>query len=66
MPRRVKLDFEPLTLEETAKRLQIPQSRAKKILTLVGVDPQTLSADPALRKKRARIYHRSVKVSAAK
>jgi len=30
------------------------------------IDPQTLSADPALRKKRARIYHRSVKVSAAK
>jgi hypothetical protein len=38
MPRPVKLDFKPLTLEETAKALGVPPARARKILAMVGVD----------------------------
>jgi hypothetical protein len=37
MPRRVKLNFKPLSLRETAKRLGIPRGRAERILTLIGV-----------------------------
>lgn len=37
MARRTKLEFEPLTLEETARRLGVPHRRAERILTLVGV-----------------------------
>jgi len=38
MSRRTKLEFEPLSLEETAKQLGIPRQRAQRILTLVGAD----------------------------
>jgi len=38
MTRRIKLDFKPLTLGETAKALGVPPARARKILALVGVD----------------------------
>lgn len=38
MSRRTKLEFEPLSLEETAKQLGIPQQRAQRILTLIGAD----------------------------
>jgi hypothetical protein len=38
MPRRTKLDFEPLSLEETAKQLGIPRRRAQQILALFGAD----------------------------
>jgi hypothetical protein len=38
MSRRIKLDFKPLTLSETAKALGIPPARARKILAIVGVD----------------------------
>jgi hypothetical protein len=38
MSRRTKLDFKPLSLGETAKRLGVPPARARKILALVGVD----------------------------
>jgi hypothetical protein len=38
MSRPIKLDFKPLTLGETAKRLGVPPARARKILALVGVD----------------------------
>jgi hypothetical protein len=37
MSRRVKLNFKPLTLSETAKRLGIPRGRAERILTLIGL-----------------------------
>lgn len=66
MTRRVKLDFAPLSLEETAKRLQIPQSRAKKILALVGVDPRTLRGNRSLTKKTSRSHSQTVKATAAK
>ena len=39
MSRRTKLEFEPLSLEETARQLGIPQQRAQRILTLIGADP---------------------------
>jgi hypothetical protein len=38
MSRRTKLEFEPLSLEETAKQLGIPHQRAQRILTLIGAD----------------------------
>jgi hypothetical protein len=38
MRRPVKLDFKPLSLRETARRLGVPPARARKILALVGVD----------------------------
>jgi hypothetical protein len=38
MSRRTKLEFEPLSLEETAKQLGIPQQRAQRILSLIGAD----------------------------
>jgi hypothetical protein len=41
MPRRTKLDFEPLSLEETAKQLGIPRRRAQQILALFGADAGT-------------------------
>jgi hypothetical protein len=53
MSRRVKLDFKPLTLSETAKALGIPRARARKILAIVGVD---FNGHPAetLRARKAR------------
>lgn len=35
---RTKIEFEPLSLEETAKQLGVPHQRAKRILTLIGAD----------------------------
>jgi hypothetical protein len=48
MSRPTKLEFEPLSLEETAKQLGIPRQRAKQILTLIGAEvvpgPRSLRA----------------------
>ena len=38
MSRRIKLDFKPLSLGETAKALGVPPARARRILAMVGVD----------------------------
>jgi hypothetical protein len=38
MSRRTRIEFEPLSLEETAKQLGVPHQRAKRILTLIGAD----------------------------
>jgi len=38
MSRRTKLEFEPLSLEETARQLGISRQRAQRILTLIGAD----------------------------
>ena len=38
MSRRTKLEFEPLSLEETAKQLGIPHQRAQRILALIGAN----------------------------
>ncbi len=50
MSRRTKLDFEPLSLEETAKQLGIPRQRAQRILTLIGADGG--SSSRAMRAKK--------------
>jgi len=42
MRRPVKLDFKPLSLEETAKALGIPQKRAAQIITMFGASPEGL------------------------
>jgi hypothetical protein len=56
MPRRVKLDFEPLTLRETAAALGLPPTRARKILAMVGVDfdgrPANKTRAPSVRRRK--------------
>ena len=60
MSRRTKLEFEPLSLEETARHLGVPRQRAHRILSLIGADvvpaPHGLRAGkrPAVRHKVAR------------
>jgi hypothetical protein len=57
MPRPVKLDFKPLTLEETAKALGVPPARARKILAMVGVDfngRPTGTMQPTMQPRKAR------------
>lgn len=44
MRRPVKLNFKPLSLEETAKALGIPRARALKIIALFGVAPEAFRA----------------------
>ncbi|MGA2744358.1 MAG: hypothetical protein ABSE44_06650 [Candidatus Sulfotelmatobacter sp.] len=51
MPRPVKLDFKPLTLGETAKRLGVPPARARKILAMVGVDLNGRATSAGLTRK---------------
>lgn len=53
MSRRIKLDFKPLTLSETAKRLGVPPARARKILAIVGVDFDGRTTD-TIRARKAR------------
>jgi hypothetical protein len=55
MSRRTKLEFEPLSLEETAKQLGIPRQRAQRILTLVGAD--AASGAHGLRAEKRRTVH---------
>jgi hypothetical protein len=38
MSRRTRLEFEPLSLEETARHLGISRQRAHRILSLIGAD----------------------------
>jgi hypothetical protein len=54
MRRPIKLDFKPLSLRETAKRLGVPPARARKILALVGVDfdGKMVSTTPPKRRTR--------------
>ena len=52
--RPTKLDFKPLSLAETARRLGIPRQRARRILSLIGVDLQTgKSRDLRVKRKTA-------------
>jgi hypothetical protein len=59
MSRRTKLEFEPLSLEETAKQLGIPRRRAQGILTLVGVRDAHRRPIRAAKKRTARASTRS-------
>jgi hypothetical protein len=54
MPRPTKLQFKPLSLAETAKRLGVPPARARKILALVGVDFDGLGARTVHAKRKVR------------
>ena len=52
--RPTKLDFKPLSLAETAKRLGIPRKRARRILSLIGVDLETgKNGDSQIKRKTA-------------
>jgi len=51
MNRPVKLDFEPLTLEQTAKSLGVPKARALKILAMAGLGPEALRASRRPKRK---------------
>jgi hypothetical protein len=39
--RPTKLDFKPLSLAETARQLHIPEQRARRLLSLIGMDLDT-------------------------
>jgi hypothetical protein len=63
MSRRTKLEFEPLSLEETAKQLGIPRQRAQRILALIGAD--AVSSSRALRtEKRRTVRYKAARKSA--
>jgi hypothetical protein len=53
MSRRTKLQFEPLSLEETAKQLGVPLPRARRILTLIGADVLPSPRGHGARKSRS-------------
>lgn len=54
MRRPVKLNFKPLSLEETAKELGIPRARALKIIALFGVAAEDFRVRGTGSKVRAR------------
>jgi len=54
MRRRVKLDFKPLSLDETAQTLGVPRTRARKILAMVGVDLDARNPGARRGKRKAR------------
>jgi len=56
MSRRTKLQFEPLSLEETAKQLGVPPQRARRILTLIGADVAPSPRGHNARKSRSTRY----------
>ena len=62
MSRRTKIEFEPLSLEETAKQLGIPHQRAQRILTLIGAD--AVSRAHGLRAKRGSARYKLARKSA--
>ena len=62
MRRPVKLDFKPLSLEQTAKELGIPRARALKILEMFGAPNVFNGRRSTKRKTRAtRTFTRSAK-----
>jgi hypothetical protein len=62
MSRRTKIEFEPLSLEETAKQLGIPQQRAQRILTLIGADAMP-GPNGLRRAKRRTVRHKVARKS---
>jgi hypothetical protein len=62
MSRRTKLEFEPLSLEETAKQLGVPRQRAQRILTLIGAD--VAPSPHGLRAKRRTVRYKVARKSA--
>ena len=54
MQRRVKLDFKPLSLDETAQTLGVPRTRARKKLAMVGVDLDGRPAGTPRQKRKSR------------
>ncbi len=61
MTRRTKLDFKPLSLAETAKRLGIPRKRARHVLSLIGVDLETGKTNDFRIKRKTRTRKTSQK-----
>ncbi len=63
MSRRTKLEFEPLSLEETARQLGISHQRAQRILALIGAGAGSGSQglrSPKLRTVRHQVARKSV------
>ena len=58
MSRRTKLEFEPLSLEETARQLGISHQRAQRILALIGAVAGSRSQ--GLRSAKPRTVHYKV------
>lgn len=64
MRRPVKLDFKPLSLEQTAKELGIPRTRALKIMALFGLDRVAENGHRPAKKPRAtRTFSHAAKAS---
>jgi hypothetical protein len=65
MRRPVKLDFTPLSLEDTAKALGIPQKRAAKIIAMFGLAPEGLRMRRRTKSKAGarKAFSRSAKAS---
>jgi hypothetical protein len=62
MSRPTKLEFKPLSLEETAKQLGIPRQRARRILSLIGAD--VVPNPHGLRAKRRTVRYKVARKSA--
>ena len=60
----VKLDFKPLSLEQTAKELGIPRKRALKIMEMFGVEGASRNGRRVSRRPHtAKTHSRSAKAS---
>ena len=66
MSRRIKLDFKPLSLRETAEALGVPPARARKILAIVGVDlnGRTTGAGVSRKARTAKTSSRKARTTA--
>jgi hypothetical protein len=65
MRRPVKLDFKPLSLEDTAKALGIPRRRAAKIVAMFGVTLESVRTRRGAKSKAGarKTFSRSAKAS---
>ena len=64
MRRPVKINFEALSLEETARQLGIPKKRAQRILSFVGADETPEAKSRSTPKRRTSSRHKAARRSA--
>ena len=63
MRRPVKINFEALSLEETARQLGIPKKRAQRILSLVGADDVSVKGRSSQKRRTSRRHKAARKPS---
>jgi hypothetical protein len=59
--RPVKINFEALSLEETARQLGIPKKRAQRILSFVGADDASDAKVRSSGKRRTSRRHKAAR-----